>query len=65
MSPRRGLPVPWEASPFGARGPVEGCANSFGQFYGVVIGPEMHEEQARLLGEHVAVDGSDLDAVCL
>ena len=59
------LPVRWEASPFGACGPVERRANSLGQFYGVVIGPEMHEEQARLVGEHVAMDGSDLDAVCL
>src|SRR3974390_1177946 len=29
----------------------------------VVIGPEMHEEQPRLLVEHVAVKGRHLDAV--
>ena len=30
---------------------------------GVVIGPEVHEDQPRLLGQHMAMNGRDLDAV--
>src|SRR3954451_13589120 len=33
------------------------------ELFGVVIGPEMDEEQARQLVQHVVVDGSDLNAV--
>ena len=36
-----------------------------GELARVVIGPEMHEEDARLFVEHVAVQGGDLDAVGL
>src|SRR5262249_27714511 len=46
-----------------ARRLVEGGAQSLGKLYGVVIGPEVHEEQPRLLVEHVAVDRRHLDAV--
>jgi Phage integrase family len=42
---------------------VEGGTQAFGQFESVVVCPEMHEEQARLLVEHVAVQSRDLNAV--
>src|SRR5262245_21925939 len=31
---------------------------------GVIVCPEVHEEQARLLIKHVTVQGCDLDPVC-
>src|ERR1051326_6224830 len=44
-------------------GLVEGRAQAAGELERVVVGPEMHEEQARLLIEHVAVQRRHLDAV--
>src|SRR5262249_27115116 len=38
-------------------------AQTLGELDGVVIGPEMHEEQPRLLIQHVAVQRRHLDAV--
>src|SRR2546421_12437179 len=35
----------------------------FGELLGVVIGPEMHEVEVRLVVEHVVVDRRDLDPV--
>ena len=35
----------------------------FRQFHGVVVGPEVDEERAGFVVEHVIVDGGDLDAV--
>ena len=46
-----------------ARGLVECGAQSLGELDGVVIGPEVHEDEPRLLGEHVAVHRGHLDAV--
>src|SRR5262249_46471066 len=46
-----------------ARRLVEGGAQSLGKLHGVVIGPEVHEEQPRLLVEHVAMDRRHLDAI--
>src|SRR5215471_15907806 len=46
-----------------ARRLVDCGAQSLGELYGVVIGPEVHEEQPRLLVEHVAVDRRHLDAI--
>ena len=42
---------------------VERGAQPLGELDGVVIGPEMHEEQPRLLVQHVAVVGGYVDAV--
>src|SRR5262252_10902602 len=42
---------------------VEGGAQSFGKLQGVVIGPEVKEDDARLLSQHVAVNRRHLDAV--
>ena len=36
---------------------------SFGQLDRVVIGPEMYEEESRLLVEHVAVQGRYVDPI--
>jgi hypothetical protein len=33
------------------------------QLYRIFVGPKMHEEQARLFIQHVAVQGSDLDSI--
>ena len=44
-------------------GLVERRAQALRELHRVVVGPEMHEEQARLLVQHVAVQGGDLDAV--
>src|ERR1700736_1761142 len=46
-----------------ACGLVESSAQPAGKLQRVVIGPEMHEEQPRLLVEHVAVERRHLDAV--
>src|SRR4029453_17735281 len=43
-------------------GLVEGGPQARGELEGIVIGPEMHEEEARLLGEHVTVQGGVLCA---
>src|SRR6516162_9554533 len=51
------------ASAFAARRLVECRAQSLGQLHGIVVCPEMHEEQPRLLVEHMAVDRGYLDAV--
>ena len=40
---------------------VEGCANAACQLQSIVVSPEMDEEHARLLVEHVAVDRGDFD----
>src|ERR671933_905694 len=42
---------------------VEGGAKPLGELLRIVVRPEMHEEEARLLAEHVVVQGRDLDAV--
>src|SRR6266849_9976686 len=42
---------------------VQGRLQPFGQGDGVVIGPEMHEEQPGLLIQHVVVERGHLDAV--
>src|SRR5215469_9585955 len=41
---------------------VQTPAQPFRKLDGVVVGPEMHKEQPRLLIEHVAVQSSYLDA---
>src|SRR5262249_61061728 len=46
-----------------ARRLVEGRAQSLGKLYGVVIGPKVHEEEPRLLVEHVTMDRRHLDTV--
>src|SRR4029453_1722193 len=46
-----------------ARGLVEGGAQALAGLPPIVIGPEVHEDQPRLLVEHVAVDRGHLDAV--
>src|SRR4029453_10098867 len=43
-------------------GLVEGGPQARGELEGIVIGPEMHEEEARLLGGHGTGQGGDLDA---
>ncbi len=48
---------------FGARGFVKRGAQSPRELQGIVIGPEMQEEQPRLFVQHVAVDRGHLDAV--
>src|SRR5262249_24153542 len=40
---------------------VQRGAQAFGLLQRVVVGPEVQEEHARLLGQHVAVHGRDLD----
>ena len=52
-----------EGSALRARRLVECGAQSLGQLQGVVVGPEMQEEQPRLLVQHVTVDRRDVDAV--
>ena len=52
-----------KASALGARGLVERGAQSLGELQCIVIGPEMQEEQPRLLIQHVAVDRRDIDAI--
>src|SRR5215510_2602454 len=46
-----------------ARRLVERGAQPLGELHGVIIGPEVHEEQPRLLVEHVAVHRRHFDAV--
>src|SRR3954469_19775450 len=46
-----------------ARGPVEGGAQSLGELDCIVVGPEVHEDETRLLGQHVAVHRRHLNAV--
>src|SRR5262245_4504159 len=46
-----------------ACGLVERGAQSPGKLEGIVIGPEVQEDQARVLGQHVTMDRGDLDAV--
>src|SRR6516162_8982495 len=46
-----------------ARGLVERGTQPLGELERIVIGPEMQEEESRLLVQHVAVDRSDLDAI--
>ena len=40
---------------------VERSTDAVRQFHRIVVGPEMDEEHARLLVEHVAVDRGHLD----
>ena len=47
----------------GVRHLVQGGAQSLSKFDGIVVGPEMHEEEARLLVQHMAVQRCDLDVV--
>src|SRR3977135_3097242 len=42
---------------------IQRRAQSSGELNRIVIGPEMKEDQPRLLVQHVAVDRGDLDAV--
>src|SRR4051794_37135768 len=42
---------------------VDGGAQSLGKLQCIVVGPEMQEEQPRLLVQHVAVDRGHVDAV--
>src|SRR5215218_2427195 len=42
---------------------IERRPQALGHLLGVVVGPEVHEEEPRLLAEHVVVDGRHLDAV--
>jgi hypothetical protein len=42
---------------------VESGAEAFGELQGVVIGPEVKKDQARLLGQHMAMNRSHLDPV--
>ena len=44
---------------------IQPGAKPLGQFHSVVVGPEMDEERARLVVEHVIVNRGDLDAVVL
>src|SRR5262245_24498749 len=44
---------------------VQGRAQPCRQLQRVVVSPEVHEEHPRLLGQHVAVQGRDLNAVSL
>src|SRR5258708_3518804 len=53
----------WLRRSFPGVGLIERGAQPFRQFYRVVIGPEMHEEQARLFFQHVAVNGRNLNAL--
>src|SRR6266550_2852063 len=62
-SPSRDPTLLPSASVGGARRLIDCRAQSLGQFDGIVVGPEMHEEQPRLLIEHVTVYRSHLDAV--
>jgi hypothetical protein len=50
-------------SAFHARRPVQRGAESLGEPYGIVIGPEVHEDDPWLLGEHVAVNRRHVDTV--
>jgi hypothetical protein len=53
------------ASLFAARvGAVERRPEATRELRRVVIGPEMHEEQARLLVQHVTMKRSHIDAIC-
>ena len=42
---------------------VESSAQALGELLRVIIGPEVHEEKARLLIQHVAVQCGHLDAI--
>jgi hypothetical protein len=42
---------------------VERGPQSLGELPDVVVGPEMHEEEPRLVGQHVVVQGGHLDPV--
>src|SRR5262249_35061936 len=46
-----------------ARRLIQRLAQPLRQLQGVVVRPEVHEEQPGLLGQHVAVDRRDLDPV--
>src|SRR5260370_40827262 len=46
-----------------ACGLVERGAKALGELDGVVIGPEVHEDDSRLLRQHVAMDRGHLDVV--
>ena len=46
-----------------ARGFIDRRAQSARQLFGFIVRPEMQEEQARLLVQHMAVHGRYLDAV--
>ena len=48
-----------------ARGLVDGSTQATGELNSVVVGPEVHEDQPRLFGQHVAMYRRDLDASCL
>src|SRR5690348_352293 len=55
-SGRCARPLPYGASAMRDVHLVERGAQSLGQLLCVVMGPKMHEEQARLVVEHVIVD---------
>ena len=46
-----------------ARGLVKRRANALGKLESIIVRPKVHEEQARLFGEHVAVQSRDFDPV--
>src|SRR5262245_26053028 len=50
-------------SAFRACGLVQRGTQTSGEFDGVVVGPEMHEEKPRLFGQHMAMYRGDLDPV--
>jgi len=44
-------------------GLIKGNLESLSELRSIVVGPEMHEQQSRLLVEHVAMNGGNLDPV--
>src|SRR5207253_5825358 len=44
-------------------GLVQGCAESFREFYCIIVGPEVHKEQPWLLRQHMAMNGRHHNAV--
>src|SRR5919199_2494326 len=52
-------------SPFLCAGLIQGSAQALGELGGIIIAPEVQEEEPRFLGEGMAVQGSDVDAMLL
>src|SRR5206468_6888451 len=48
---------------FGRVGLIEGRPESLRKFHRILIGPEVHEEKARLLFQHMAMKRRDCDSV--
>ena len=51
------------ASGFGDSRLVERRPDTLGKLYGVIVGPEMHEEHARLLDQHMTVERCHFDTI--